>query len=378
LDFIVELDKVNEKSWNEALENAGINGTIFQSVFWAKYAEEVHGDYPIYLISTDKKGNINGLLLAIQSRYGNYPAFNWGSCPGIRGFVIRKLYKTALRRIFDRTLPFIQWQNGPVVIQHSSLENSSPDKTYGALLEKILNIAEARNFYAIRFARPPYFLDRSQLMSAYGFKKRRMGTILVDLGQSTESLWRSIDRSSRRNIEKTEADFTFAEVRNRADFQDFYNFHVQSTRRLGIEPYPVSHFESLWNFFSSLGKMAVFKAFFRNKPIAASICLLHNGMVHEYTYADSNYARLNRIYAVEPLKWHIIRWAHERSFRYFDLGGAFFFKIDAGDEKARNIYRFKKKWGKIVEFNDYSKTLRARMETKILSLFLTEGEGCHT
>jgi len=384
-NLIVESNHVNEKTWNGALQNAGIDGTIFQSTYWAEYARKVHDDHPIYLSSTDKKGNVNGLLLAIQSRYGNYPAFNWGDSLGMRGIIIRKLYETGLKRVFERILPFIQWQNGPVVLQQSLLENHSPDKTYRDLIEEILSISEARNFYAIRFARPPYFMDRAELMFSYGFEKRRMGTILVDVGQSVESMWGSIDRKNRHGIKKAEQGITFAEVTKLVELRDFYSVYVQMAKREEAKAYPFSHFESLWNFFHPLGKIAAFIAFFRDKAIATNISLMHSSMIHLYAVADSDFARSSKICANDALWWHILKWAHDRGFRYFDLSGNFLHKVDAGDEKACSLYKFKSKWGgKNIEFNDYWKSVdrsafRARARSaKILNPFLREGEGCHT
>lgn len=373
--MIVESSRVNERSWNGALKDAGNDSTIYQSTFWADYAREVIGDHPIYLSSTDKKGNINGLLLAIQSCYCRYPALTERS---MRGIMFGKLYEIALGPVFDRILPYVLWQNGPVVLQKSLLDNHSLEEIYSDLIESILNIAEARKVYAIKFARPSYFTDCAELMSSSGFEKRRMGTILVDVEPSIESLWRSIDRSARRNISKIEQDVTVAEVTKLVELRDFYDLYVQSTKRLNTKTYPFSHFESLWNFFSPLGKMVAFTAFIKDKPIGASISLTHNDMIHEYAYADSDYTRSNRIYVIDTLKWHIMKWAHDRNFRYFDLSGIEFYKIDAGDEKACNIFRFKSKWGgEVVEFHDYKRTFHVR-GTKLLSLFLTEGEGFHT
>jgi len=383
--LIVESDRTNEKSWNDALQNAGINGTIFQSTFWAEYARKIHGDHPIYLSSTDKKGNIIGLLLALQSCYGDYPAFNWGDSLSMRGFFIRKLYKAALKSVFERMLPFIQWQNGPVVLQQSMPENHSPDRTYRDLIERILRIAEETKCYAIQFARPPYFMDRAEIMFSYGFEKERMGTILVDVGQPVESMWESIDRKNRHGIKKAEQDITFAEVTKLVELQDFYSVYVQSTKRQGAKPYPFSHFESMWDFFSPMDKIAAFIAFFRDKPVAANVSLMHNSMMHLYAVADSDFARSSKICANDSLWWHVLKWAHDRGFSYFDMSGSFFDKIDAGDKKAYSLYKFKSKWGgKDVEFNDYRKSVdqsafRVRSKSaRILNPFLREGEGCHT
>lgn len=101
-------------------------------------------------------------------------------------------------------------------------------------------------------------------------------------------------------------------------------------------------------------------------------------------YADSEFARANKIYVNDALIWHTIKWANARNFKYLDLSGVFFYKIYAGDKKAYNIFKFKSKFGETINFNDYWKEtdrsfLRLRLKcTKILNPFLKEGSGCFT
>jgi hypothetical protein len=375
--MIVVSDRVSEKTWNGAMEEADHEGTIFQSTYWADYVRTVYGDHPIYLLSKDRKGGIDGLLLIVQSCYGRYPALNPSN--SVRGKVFEQIYRNAIGPIFGRMLPYVLWQNGPVIPHRTLLqEGRSSEQVYSDLIKEVFRIAEARNYYAVKFARPSYFADPTELLSSLGFEKRKMGTILVDLQQSPKALWERIDRIARRNISKTEPNIEIVEVSKLAELKDFYDLHIQATRRLGIKTYPFSHYASLWEFFYGLGKIVAFTLFLKEKPIGASICLMHQGTIHEYAIADSDYARSNRIYAVDTLKWHIIKWAHDRNMKYFDLSGIDLYKIEAGDEKARNIYRFKSKWGgNVVESHDYWKTFQVR-RSRILDLFLGEGEGCHT
>jgi hypothetical protein len=383
-NMIVVSERVSENRWNNALQSAGVHGTLFQSTYWAEYLRQVQGDQPIYLFSEDKRGNINGLLLAVQSCYGRFPVFNWGRFESARGHVIRNMYKTVLEKVFEKMLPFVYWQNGPVILKESLKNNHNEcDKIYRSLIEKVLNISDERKFYAIN-ARPSYFMDYPELMNSYGFEKRRMGTILVDLGNPIESIWRSLERRTRRNITKIKDSIVYDEARSLKDLQMFYILLVQLTKRLKIKPWPFHHYESLWNFFHPLGKIVAFIAFLNEKPIGANVLLMHNSMVHEYMYADSDFARSNKIYVIDALKWHTIVWAHDKGFKYLDLGGAFQYMIEAGDEKFQNILRFKSKFGEVIDFNDYHKLtdktiLRLRLKSaKILNLFLPESSGCFT
>jgi hypothetical protein len=373
--LIVELSKVNAKTWNEALAKAESNGTIFQSTYWAEYLKTTFGDHPLYIASLDKKGSIQGLLLAIESCYGNYPLLTLSSK---RGLLLSKLYKYTMSPLFHKMVPFIFWQNGPVILPQFSTEKSSDEILHQQIIEKIMDIGGKRKSYAIRFARSAFFDDHPELLSRCGFQKKRMGTILVDLDHPLQFLWDRIDRHARKNINKVEQDIHISKMSKLEELKKFYDLHVQSTRRLKIKTYPFFFFKGLWNCLSPHNKMVGFVAFHKQEPIGASISLMHNRIIHEYAYADSDYARSNRMYVIDALKWQIIRWAHDMNLRYLDLSGVELYKIDAGDEKARNIYRFKAKWGgQLVEYHDYQRILESKKTTKILKLFLLEGEGAH-
>jgi len=332
---------------------------------------KTYGDRPIYVASLGKKGNIQGLLLAIESCYAKHPAL---TSIGTRGLLFGKLYKHTISPLFQKMLPFIFWENGPVILSQSPGKKSSfPKKLYQKLVKKIVEKAQKRDCYEIKFARPPFFDDHDGIFTSLGFQARKMGTILVNLDQPVEVLWKRINKHARRNIKKMEQNVEFVRVSKLGELKEFYDMHVESSQRAKVKIYPFSYFTSLWNHFAPHNKIVGFIARLKNKPIGALICLMHNKTIHEYVVADSDYARSNRIYANDILKWHIIKWAHERGFKYFDLRGVELYKIDAGDEKARNIYRFKSKWGgQLVEFHDYEKTLQSRKLTKLLGHFLSD------
>jgi len=373
--LIVESERVSEIAWNNALKETP-NGTLFQSTHWAEFLKKTFRDKPIYITALDKAGNIQGLLLAIESCYGNSPLINLA---GKHGFLFGKFYKHTISPLFHKMLPYILWEKGPVILPQFSTEMHFREALYREMVQEILNIACKRKSYAIKFARPALFDDNPALFSLLGFQKKKMGTILVDLDHPLEFLWKRIDRSARKNIGRIEQDLQVFQMSKFDELKEFHNLHVQSTRRLKMKTYPFSFFKCLWDCFFPKNEIVGFIAFYKGEPIGASISLMYNKMIHEYAYADSDYARLNRIYVIDALKWHIIKWAHDMNFEYFDLSGVQLYKINAGDEKARNIYRFKAKWGgQLIEYHDYKKPFKEKKLARFLSRFLIEGEGEHT
>ncbi|MGD6850560.1 MAG: lipid II:glycine glycyltransferase FemX [Candidatus Bathyarchaeia archaeon] len=360
--MILASHDVNHNLWNSAIIDAGFQGTIFQTTHWAEFLKKSYGDRPTYLMSIDKKGNPQSLLLAMESCYAKHPS---STLLGKKGFLFGQLYQKILSPMIFKVSPFIFWENGPIFLNKN--ENAFAD-----ILRQVTIRAQELGCYEIKFARPAYFADNNRLFFSFGFSSTRMGTFLVSLGKSEEELFSSIDKSSRKNIRKIEQEAVIRQAFRLHELEEFYRLHVESSNRLGTKIFPFSFFNSLWNFFSSSEQVVLFIAYYKDKPIGAIMCLAFNKTVHENFVADSNYARENRIYASDILKWHALKWANEKGYSYFDLSGVELQKIDEGNEKARNIYRFKSKWGgQLVNFNDYQQSFRAN-KLKTLGYFLSD------
>ena len=373
--MIVKFEKVNEGAWNSALKEAGPRGTIFQSTFWAQYLTKTFGDSPIYVASLDKKGNIRGLLLSVESCFGKHPSL---TLVGKKGALVSKLYKYSGSPFLKRMAPFVSWENGPVIALQS-LPETDPEKesVYREILENVVAIAVQRNCYEIKFARPAFFDDRyKMLFNSLGFAGRRMGTLLVNLDRPLEVLWQHVDNDARRCVKRAiQQGIDISEASKPDELREFYDLTVQTAGRSEQKIYPFSYFESLWNHFSPLNKIVVFiaRTNIEGEPIATSLSLMHNETVHIFAIGDSDRTRTSKIFANEALMWHTIKWAHERGFKYFDHSGVQLHKIDSGDQKALNIFRFKAKWGgQLIEYHDYQKTLRRRKLVKLLSHFMVD------
>lgn len=369
--MIVLSDKTDENKWNNTVAGAGVQGTIFQTTYWAEFMKEIYGDRPIYVTALDNKGNIQGLLLALESCYAQHPSLTqvdkFGSLFG-------QFFRKTVAPVFYKIVPFVFWENGPIILSQFPSKNSPLNaNVYLEILAGVLEEAQQLNCYEAKFARPAYFNDEYSLFSSLGFLGTRMGTFLVSLDQPIESIWNKVDKHCRRNIRKIEQDIEIRQVRGIDELQIFYNMHMECSKRLGTKTFPFSFFVSLWNHFSQSRKLAIFIAYMKDIPLSAILCLAYNKTVHEYFVVDSKYARDNRIYANDVLKWHVLTWACEEGFAYFDLSGVELYKIDAGDTKARNIYQFKSKWGgQLVEFHDYARTFRSSKISKILTHFLVD------
>ncbi len=367
--MIVELDNVSGKTWNTAVVEAGAKGTIFQSTYWAEYMKKTYRDRPIYLVSVDSKGNIQGFLLAIESCYANHMTCNRLR---FRTLLFDVLYGRVVSPLLHRILPFVFWENGPVILSQSPLR--ARRKMLREILKVIVEKAQYRGCYEIKFVRPAFFDDQSDVFSSLGFWKRRMGTILVNIEQPPDDMLPRIERHARKNIKRLEQNTEIIKLSKRRDLEEFYNIHVETSTRARALTLPFSYFTSLWDHFSKTDMITGFLAQMKDHLIGGSLSVMFNDIIHEIALADSDYARSMRLYSGDLLKWHTMKWGHEKGFRYFDLSGVEFYKIDAGDKKARNIYRYKSKWGgQLVEFNDYGKVFSQKREiVSLLDRFLAD------
>ncbi len=328
----------------------------------------------MYIASLDRKGDIQALLLAIESCYAKRPTFNTS---GKKSVLFLHLYKHAISPIFHKTLPYIVWENGPIILP-KLMEKTEKDTVYRDIILTTIQKAQERRCYSLAFARPAFFNYQPLVFSSLNFEKKRMGTILVNLKQPLEDLWKHVDRQTRKNIEKTRTAIQIERVRNLADLRLFYDMHLENCRRAKVRIRPFSFFSSLWTHFSPHEKIVGFVAYCNGRLLGSIICLAHNLTTHVFGLGDSDFVRLNRVYVLDALIWHSMNWARERDFKYFDLSGVELHKIDAGDTKALGILRYKSKWGgQLVEYHDYRKTLRSRKTVSVLNRFLSEGDGFH-
>lgn len=371
--LIVELERISEKTWNTAVIQAGPQGTIFQSTHWAEYLKNNYGDRPIYIASVDNRDNIQGLLLAVESCFANHPIRNRLQ---LQGLFFDSLYRKVVSPVLRKELPFIFWENGPIILPKAmdGEETHLRGKLTCEILEKIIERTQKRGCYEIKFARPAFFSDHSDLFSSFGFWKKRMGTILVNIEQDPEVLWPRIEKSARKNINKLEQNAEIVEVSKEDELREFYKMHEETTKRTNTKTYPFSYFKSLWSNFSKDRRITAFISRMKDKPIGGCLSLMFNGLISEYVIVESDYARSMKFYPGDLLKWNTMKWGHEKGFKYFDLSGVELYKIDAGDQKARNIYRYKSKWGgQLVEFNDYGRIFPSKRRiTNLLKRYLED------
>ena len=230
---IVGMSKFSAKKWNSCLVEAGVKGTIYQTTHWAEHLGRLYNDKPVYITSFDKKGDIEGLLVCMESCYAKHAT---SSALGRYPPTFNSLYRNILSPLVHTVFPYLYWQNGPISLSGGD-DNSSED-ALSRLITKVLEIANERGCYAIR-ARPAYSGDSSRIFTSMGFSRREMGTFLVSLDAPRDVVWKRIKKSARKNIRKCNA-LEVHEVSRRGGIAQFHTIYVQ-TAEDQVQPFCLCH-----------------------------------------------------------------------------------------------------------------------------------------
>jgi len=242
-------------------------------------------------------------------------------------------------------------QYGPIV------SNSNP-KTRLLLLQKILEFVheEVEAQRLMQHTLSTHYTWGDSVFRDLGYKTVPNGlrcTFIVNLQQSKESLWRSLDKDKRKGINKAEKEgVVIKEGINRETPRLFYNIHVKTANRLGILPDPYSFIEGIWKILVPNGYAKFLFAYFEDKLVAGSLFLIFNNKI--YTYMSASLKEYHRVYPNNLLRWRMFEYGLENGIISCDLMGA------PGPEQKNHseygLYIFKRGWGgKMVDINFFSK-----------------------
>lgn len=175
-----------------------------------------------------------------------------------------------------------------------------------------------------------------------GFKDVR-ATIEIDLTKSEEELWNSLDKDARWGVKKAKKEGLKVSLSNNEKiWKDFYKIYKETCKRGKIVPID----------FEKIKEGKLFSCFFEAEIIAGAVVKIEEEMVTLFLNA-SKYEYL-KFQPNNLLYWTIIKWAKEKGFKIFDLGG---YQLNAkSEDKLYNINKFKLRWGgEIKKYLIYSK-----------------------
>jgi hypothetical protein len=166
----------------------------------------------------------------------------------------------------------------------------------------------------------------------------------LDLRGGAEGLIACFSSSVRRAIRKAERSGVSARVvRNRQAIYDFYRLHVQTRRRHGLPPQPISFFVNIYEHLIRPGFGFAVLAHRGSRPIAAAI-FFRFGKNALYKYGASD-KRFQEFRANNVVMWHGIQAVARAGAEKLHFG-----RTDCENDGLR---RFKLSWGTEEETIDY-------------------------
>ncbi len=166
----------------------------------------------------------------------------------------------------------------------------------------------------------------------------------LDLRRPIEDLADRFDSSVRRAIRKAErSNMSVLAGRNRQAIVDFYRLHVQTRRRHGLPPQPVSFFLNIYEHIIKTGLGFTVLALRESRPIAAAIFFrFGKNAVYKYGASDK---RFQEFRANNLVMWHGIQLLARTGVEKLHFGRT--------ERENDGLRRFKLSWGtneKIINY----------------------------
>jgi serine/alanine adding enzyme len=252
--------------------------------------ERVFGRETLYLLARDAGGAVRGVLPLVQLKsrlFGNFlvsvPYFNYGGVLADSSGARRALLAAAIGVARERGA-------GHIELRH----RDEPEVDWPVREDKV--------------------------------------SMLLDLPDTEEALWRSFTSKLRAQIRRPEKEGAVTRQGGAELVGDFYAVFARNMRDLGTPVYPKGFFETIVSTFP--GEAKLFVVDLEGKPVAAGLTLAH-GSTLEIPWASS-LREANPFGVNMLLYWSVLRDATRRGFGRFDFGRC---------SEGSGTHKFKRQWG---------------------------------
>jgi hypothetical protein len=166
----------------------------------------------------------------------------------------------------------------------------------------------------------------------------------LDLRSGIKELVTRFASPVRRAIRKAErSNVTAVVVRSRAAINDFYHLHIQTRRRHGLPPQPMSFFLSIYEHIRNRGLGFIVLAQHELRPIAAAIFFrFGKNALYKYGASDKTFQELR---ANNLVMWQGIQFLARNGAEKLHLGRT--------EQENEGLRRFKLSWNTQEETIDY-------------------------
>jgi serine/alanine adding enzyme len=157
-------------------------------------------------------------------------------------------------------------------------------------------------------------------------------TMLMDLPDNPEILWRELGSKRRAQIKRPGKEGAYAKIGHVELLNDFYRVFTRNMRDLGTPVYGKSWFRNILEAFPVETHLVI--VYLNDSPVAAAFLIRHGGQM-EIPWASS-LREANRFGVNMLLYWDVLKYSIEQGAERFDFGRS---------SKDASTYRFKKQWG---------------------------------
>ncbi len=187
-----------------------------------------------------------------------------------------------------------------------------------------------------------------ELPELRGWETVQRMTILVDLVNDEQRLWRRLTKECRRHIKRAESSqVSVARVSDIGFFGEYLKMAADVYRKANRNPpLGINYFEGLWNLWNAKGQVRVLAALHNEKPIAAQLFLLDPVRKIAYALDGVSYASANPLCANNLIQWEFLRQLAREGYERYDMLGASIagirtFKLSFGGSLAGYTYAYR-------------------------------------
>ena len=297
-----------KEAWDSFVMNVD-GGTCYHLSGWRDVLEKTYGHQTYYIYATESQ---NPKDLENKSK------------PDITGLLPLALIKSRLFGRFLISLPFFD---------HVGILTSSKD-VERALMEKAVGIAKKQRVEFIEFRHlSPTLPDdsNSECLGGELITKQHKVTLLLDLPNTSDELWKSFKSKLRSQIRKPMKEGLTARIGRIEEVDDFYKVFSQNMRDLGTPVNSKILFRNILLEFPSQARIFIVSK--DNYPVGAGLVIGFKKRLH-IPWA-STLKKFNHLAPNMLLYWSILEYACNQGYEIFDFGRT---TPDAGTNK------FKEQW----------------------------------
>jgi FemAB-related protein (PEP-CTERM system-associated) len=276
------------EKWDSFVQTSQ-DGTLYHLTAWKGIIENTFG-HKTYYIYTEEDGKITGVLPLV-------------------------LMKSLLFGKFIISVPFFNYGGVCANGEHER----------AVLLKYAIEIAREEDAEHIELRHTKkYDLDLST--------KESKVCMILDLPDSSDTLWQSFKSKLRSQIKKSEQNCVYTRFGRGEEIDNFYDMFTRNMRDLGTPVYSKAFFKNILDAFTK--QTIICSVFIDKKPIAAGFMIGYKDTLG-IPWASS-FKKYNKLGPNMLLYWRALQYACENGYKRFDFGRS---------TPGEGTYRFKEQWG---------------------------------